>query len=225
MNSSNISPRRLLIDTFIYAKPFYFPMLSFFAPTLVVTIILPTIYSPSASFLLEFINIIFVTPFITGASIFYAHQNLTNRGATVPVSLQAAGEKLVQLSLLTAILWVILIPAFLLLIIPGVYLSIRWSFVFYAVMIEGYSASEALGRSWKLTEGHWWLIFRTALLFILALIIPIFIVVLIIFATFGYGLPGLSEGIGGIIGFLIAPIASIYYVLLFMSLVVMKREN
>lgn len=143
-------------------------MLAFSVPTLLITLISPTITSPSARFLLEsIINLIFVVPFITGASIFYAHQNLTHRGATIPDSLQAAGEKFVQLFLLIVLLLVFLIPAFILLIVPGLYLSFRWSFVFYAVIIEGYSASDALSRSWKLTKGHWWLIFRSALLFTL----------------------------------------------------------
>jgi hypothetical protein len=224
VSKSTISARRLLIDAFTYAKPVYFPMLAFFAPTLLITLILPTIASPSASFLMQLIDVILVTPFITGASIFYAHQNLTHRGATVPESLQAAAEKTFQLSLLIVLLFVFLIPAFLL-IVPGIYLSIRWSFVFYAVMIEGYSASDAFSRSWKLTEGHWWLIFRAALLFTLALIIPVFLLALIIFAIIGSELPGLFEFIGGFVGFLIGPLVSIYYVLLFMSLVNMAMGD
>jgi hypothetical protein len=221
VTSSTISARRLLIDAFNYTKPIYFPMVVFFVPTLLITLILPTIASPSASFLLEFINVIFVTPFVTGASIFYAHQNLTQRGATVPESLQAAGEKFFQLSLLLILLLVFLIPAFILLIVPGVYLSIRWSFVFYAIMIEGYSASDALSRSWKLTEGHWWLIFRTALLFTLALVIPAFFLALVVSPES----PGLPELIGGVAGFLLSPFGSIYYVLLFMSLVNMAMDK
>lgn len=229
MSSSTVSARRLLIDAFNYTKPIYFSMLAFFAPALLITLLIPTIASPSASFLMHFIDVIFVTPFVTGASIFYAHQNLTQRGATVPESLQAAGEKFFQLSLLVVLLLVFLIPAFILLIVPGVYLSIRWSFVFYAIMIEGYSASDALSRSWKLTKGHGWFIFRTALLFTLVLIIPTFFIAFMIFLVFRPESPGLSESIGGAIGstagFLLSPFGSIYYVLLFMSLVNMAMDN
>ncbi len=204
-------------------------MLAFFAPALLITFLIPTIASPSARFLMQFINMIFITPFVTGASIFYAHQNLTQRGATIPESLQAAGEKFFQLSLLLVLLLVFLIPAFFALIVPGVYLSIRWSFVFYAIMIECYSASDALSRSWKLTKGHWWLIFRTVLLFTLALIIPTVFLAFMIFLVLRPESPDLSESIGGAIGgtagFLFGPFGSIYYVLLFMSLVNMANDN
>lgn len=225
MSSLTIRATQLLRDAFTYAKPVYFPMLAFFVPTLLITLISSTITSPSANLLLQFIELIFVTPFITGTSIFYVHQNLTQRGATVPQSLQAGGEKFFQLSLLTIILIVLLIPAFILLIVPGIYLSIRWSFVFYAVMIEGCSASDALGRSWTLTKENWWLIFRAGLLFTFALIIPIFILAILFAATIGSAIPDLPEFIGGIVGFLIAPLGSIYYVLLFMSLVNMAMDD
>jgi len=92
-------------------------------------------------------------------------------------------------------------------------------------MIEGYSASDALSRSWKLTEGHWWLIFRTALLFTLALIIPTFFLAFMIFLVVSPESPGLSESIGGVAGFLLGPFGSIYYVLLFMSLVNMAMDK
>jgi len=200
-------------------------MLAFFAPALLITLVLPTISSPSASFLVQFVNSIFLIPFITGASIFYAYQNLTQRGATVPESLQAAGEKFFQLSLLLVLLLVFLVPAFILLVVPGIYLSTRWSFVFYAVMIEGHSASDALSRSWKLTEGHWWLIFRAALLFTFALVVPTFFLAFIVFLVISSETPGLSELIGGIAVFLLSPFGSIYYVLLFMTLVNMAMDR
>jgi hypothetical protein len=225
MSSMSISARRLLIDSFNYTKPVYFPMLTFFVPAFLITLLVPTITSPSASFLTQFVNVIFVTPFVTGASIFYAHRNLTQRGATVPESLQAAGEKFFQLALVVVLLIVFLVPAFICLFVPGIYLSVRWSFVFYAIMIEDYSASDALSRSWKLTENHWWLIFRIALLFALTLFIPTFILACIIFLIFSPESPGLSESIGGAASFFFGPFGSIYYVLLFMSLVNMAMDK
>lgn len=214
-------------------------MLVFFAPTLLIGLIIPTITSPSASYLMHFVNVLFVAPFVTGASIFYAYQNLTQRGATVPASLEAAGEKFLQLSLLTVLcftfliptLFIFQIPALILVVIPAIYLSFRWSFVFYAVVVEGYSVLDALRRSWKLTGGNWWLIFRTGLLFTLALIVPIVFLVFIIFGLLRPDLPGLAELkgnlelIGNITVFLISPFLSIYYVLLFMSLVNLAVDN
>jgi hypothetical protein len=202
-------------------------MLSFFAPTLFFTLISPTITSPSASFFTQFINVIFITPFLTGSSIFYAHQNLTQRGATIPESLQAAGEKFSQLSLVVVLLLVFLIPAFILLIVPAVYLSVRWSFVFYAIMIEGYSAYDSLSRSWKLTAGHWWLISRTGLLFLLVwmpVFLLAFLILLVLFPSSSQ-FSSLAESIGGFTSFLFGPFGAVYYVLLFMSLVNMAMDK
>ena len=171
--------------------------------------------------MLSLINYTCVLPFVSAASIFYVQRNLTQQGATIGDSLQKAAEKFVQLVLATVIMWLILIPAFLLLIIPAIYLSIRVSFIYYAIMIENRSATDAISRSWLLTKGFWWQIFLSLLIIGLVAGLPAGI----LGALIGGDNPVLSQIAGGFIGLLVGPIFLIYYVFLFMSLVNLAGEN
>lgn len=215
MNNSAIQPRQLLRDSFSYVKPFYVAMLAFFVPNFIVALLLPEIVSPSAKFLVFLINALCIAPFVTGAAIFYMHQNLTQRGATLPDAMARAGEKFSQLVLLTVIVGVILVLGVILLIIPGIYLSVRLSFVFYAVMIENQSAFNAIQRSWQLTQGHWWLLFWSFFLIVIVLTVPVFVIT---FLTVSLD-PAFGESTSAFLTFLISPFLTTYYVLLFMSFV------
>jgi hypothetical protein len=64
----------------------------------------------------------------------------------------------------------------LLLIIPGIYLAIRWYFGTWAVVIEGARGSEALRRSGELVQGNWWRVFGVLLLTNLVALVPIIVV-------------------------------------------------
>jgi hypothetical protein len=46
--------------------------------------------------------------------------------------------------------------AFLLLIVPGLYVLARWSLVSPLILLQGAGIREALGRSWQLTEASVW---------------------------------------------------------------------
>ena len=53
----------------------------------------------------------------------------------------------------------------MLLIIPGIYVAVRWYFVAQSVVIDGARSTEALRGSWRLTNGYW---FRTLGVIVLA---------------------------------------------------------
>lgn len=221
MSSSNprIQVGQLLKDTFTYTPPIYLPLLIFFLPSLIISL-LTLGMTPGAAILTSVIDLLGIVPFVTGAAIFYVYQNLTNRGATIPDSMQAAGERFVQLVFLTFIVFVLLVAGFILLVVPGIYLSIRLSFVYYALMIENRSTFDSLSRSWQLTQGHWWKIFW-AFLALIAIFIPAFIV-FVIFAVID---PGGADIGGSLLSFLASPLISVYYVLLFMSFVNLVEDN
>jgi len=219
-NDSQIQAKQLLKDSLTYAAPIYVPMLTFFIPGFVISL-LGLGMTPGAAVLVSLINVLGIFPFITGAAIFYAHQNLTNRGSTIPDSLQAAGERFSQLVLLTFIFYVAIFAGLILLIIPGLYLSIRLSFVYYALMIERRSAFDSLSRSWQLTQGHWWKLFWIFLVFFIAVFIPACILI-ILFVSID---PGGAEIGGSLFVLLLGPITSVYYVLLFMSFVNLANDD
>jgi hypothetical protein len=64
---------------------------------------------------------------------------------------------------------------FLALILPGVYLAIRWYFVPQAVVIDGARGPAALSRSTELVEGFWWRTFGLVVLANVAIAVPGFI--------------------------------------------------
>jgi membrane-anchored glycerophosphoryl diester phosphodiesterase (GDPDase) len=211
---------QLLRDAFAYTIPIYVPVLVFLLPSFVISTLMLGM-TPGAKVLLFVINYFGILPFVTGAAIFYVHQNLTRRGATIPDSLQASGERFTQLVLLTFMSLVAIISGGLLLIIPGIYISIRVSFAYYALMIEGCSAFDAISRSWHLTQGHWWKLFWAFLALALAISIPMFVFLLIYAIADPAGLDLAGEAAI----FLLGPFIYVYYVFLFMSFVNLAAED
>jgi hypothetical protein len=61
---------------------------------------------------------------------------------------------------------------FIALIVPGLYLFVRWYFVPQAVVIEGGRGPAALARSGTLVDGLWWRTFGLVLLAYVAITIP-----------------------------------------------------
>ncbi|MFH1408406.1 MAG: hypothetical protein ABIH34_00720 [Nanoarchaeota archaeon] len=66
--------------------------------------------------------------------------------------------------LLTIIVALILIPSFLFFIIPGVILSVYFTFAIYALIAENNGPVEAIKASYHAVKGSWWLVFAYALL-------------------------------------------------------------
>ncbi len=60
----------------------------------------------------------------------------------------------------------------LLLIIPGIYLAIRWYFVTQAVVVEGARGTKALSRSGDLVRGNWWRVLGIVLVAGLIMVVP-----------------------------------------------------
>lgn len=56
------------------------------------------------------------------------------------------------------------VVAGLLVVLPGIYLAVRWFFVPQAVVIEGRRGVDALRRSGELVQGSWWRAFAIVLL-------------------------------------------------------------
>jgi hypothetical protein len=54
-----------------------------------------------------------------------------------------------------------------LLVIPGIFLAVKWSMTFPALVAERAGAFAAMGRSWDLTRGHWWRTFGALIVVVL----------------------------------------------------------
>ena len=214
---------RLIRDSIGYSGSVYGRILVFFVPSLVISVLIGLSLaegSVGTTLLLCLVAYTCVIPYIGGASIFYVHQNLTQQGVTVADSMQKATERLSQLVLATVLYYVLFFVGLLCLIVPGVYLAFRLSFVYYAVVIENRSATDALARSWMLTKGYWWQIFWS----LTALFFPLGVVSGVVGAFAGDNL-FFSSFIGGLLGMLTGPIIFVYYVFVFMSLVNLAARN
>jgi hypothetical protein len=85
-------------------------------------------------------------------------------------SLQFAADRVGPLSWLAIISGVLLAIGYILLIIPGIFLTISWVVAVPVVMFEGSSAFASLRRSYDLVQGRWWATFGALALAIIALI-------------------------------------------------------
>jgi hypothetical protein len=64
-----------------------------------------------------------------------------------------------------------------LLIIPGVFLAVKWCVTFAAIVSERAGPFRGMGRSWELTRGHWWRTFGTLLVLALISFVLYFLVI------------------------------------------------
>ena len=65
-----------------------------------------------------------------------------------------------------------------LLIVPGIYVAVRWYFVAQSVVIDGARSAEALRGSWRLTDGYWFRTFGVVLLANVVAFLPASLIVL-----------------------------------------------
>jgi hypothetical protein len=72
---------------------------------------------------------------------------------------------------------IVLIVGFILLVVPGIILAVRLSFVPFLVVDEGLGPTEALFESWRRTAGYSWTIFGAGLLAILIIIVGFILLV------------------------------------------------
>lgn len=100
-----------------------------------------------------------------------------------------------------AVYILLLIPLFLLFIIPGIYFAVYWTFVIYVVLDKHLSYKKALDYSKVLVKGRWWKVFFVTFLNVF---IPMLFMVPIIF---------LSEGlIANIIASIISSLFVLYFI-------------
>lgn len=148
-----------------------------------------------------FLGGLLFAPFAVGAVYRAATDAAQGRPATIASVLLATASRYLTLLGLVGVgfllllgFYVALVVGFLLLVIPGlvviglaVWMAVRWSMVWAAMLAEDVGPINALRRSWNLTRGHWWRI------------LGILIVVAILQAVIGFGLNILFGGIAALI--------------------------
>lgn len=160
------------------------------------------------------LSVIVVTPLVTAALVKAGADVYLGRTPTIGETYSYAFSRFVPL--LGAILLVGLgvILGFILLIIPGIILIVRWYFASAAVVLEDAGATDAMRRSWRLTSGHFWKVLGT--LVVAGIIAGV--AALIISLPFAFG-PAASRTVGDILASVIVqPFSSLVALLLYFDL-------
>jgi hypothetical protein len=94
--------------------------------------------------------------------------------AGVGDSLRYAAGRFLPLIVAYIVMVIILVPAFIALIIPGIWIAVKLSMTFPALVCEKAGPFKSIGRSWELTKDNWWRVFGTLLVvFILMFVITL----------------------------------------------------
>lgn len=93
-------------------------------------------------------------------------------------SIQAALDLFAPVFLAVLIAGIGTAAGLLLLVVPGIFLAVRWYFVPQSIAIDGARSAEALRGSWRLTGGFWFRTFGVVILANLVAFIPASLVVL-----------------------------------------------
>jgi Membrane domain of glycerophosphoryl diester phosphodiesterase len=87
-------------------------------------------------------------------------------------SLGYAFRRLIPLMVAYILVVLIAIPGFFVLILPGIWLSVKLCMTFPAVVFERANPFRAIGRSWKLLRQNWWRVFGTlVVVFLIAFVV------------------------------------------------------
>ena len=215
MTGPRISARSLLRETFATTGPIYAPLLTINFPNLILSAIKSLDNLGSAGGVFSIIYWFVAVPLWWGAMIFYTYRSLTRNQVTVGEAFHQANRRLLQLIGVSIMCFLLLFAGWIALIIPGLYVSYRLMFSFYATVIDNSWVFDSLSSSWELTEGRWWLVFRSYLLIVFVVSVPILLIVLLISST---GNLLASRLAGNVLDFFTVPLMNVYLALFYLRL-------
>jgi hypothetical protein len=210
-----IEPFKLLGDSLSEVASVYVLLLIIASPGILVNIA-PRVLPSEVGSALTIIYGLGVLPILTGISIYFIYRYL--KQGTIDLS-RAANKAIGQSGqlIIAHILYSLaVILGLICLIVPGIYLFVRWGFVMYAIVSQNCSAIEGFKYSSELIKGRWWAVFGSMLL-VIALLLPIFFVTGIIGAIFATQSIVMAI-ISSIVILLVTPPLAMYYVKLYMRL-------
>jgi hypothetical protein len=121
------------------------------------------------------VEFLVITPIIAAICIYALHQIAGGERPSAGQVLVAGFEAFTPLFAAVALAAAGIALGLIALIVPGIYLAVRWYFVPQCVVIEGARGPQALARSSLLVTGFWWRTFGLVLLVNVAIAIPGFI--------------------------------------------------
>ncbi|MEM9978474.1 MAG: hypothetical protein AAF808_12690, partial [Cyanobacteria bacterium P01_D01_bin.2] len=122
MTQPSLRPGEILRTAFSRVGPIFVPVALLALPANVLPLLMPT---PALNATFSIVFAILVGPILGGASIVLVDRALSGEKMDIGTALSMAWQRAGQLILTSILLFVILMPSFALLLIPGIYLSIR----------------------------------------------------------------------------------------------------
>jgi len=115
---------------------------------------------------------------------------------------------------------IVIIVGLILILLPGIYLSVVLSLIVPVIIFEDLPAGKAFTRTFEVMKGNWWMSFGAFVVFIILIIILSLIVGLLIGSIFGFMGGGsmivsFSSLISGLIDIFVASILAILPILLY----------
>ena len=162
VRTQSINPGRLLKDPFRTIGSIYIPLLVFGLSELAVLAAVclgALIGAPLITVLTILLRLIF-SRWVCSAVIYYTYQYLSGNRISIDSAFRRARSQTRRLILGYFLgyflLLLISISAPYLLIIPGIYLSVRLGFVLHGITVDNLSFTRGIRHSWNLVKGHWW---------------------------------------------------------------------
>lgn len=150
---------------------------------------------------------------------------VADRSLSMRASFQLALSKFWKYLAFSICLGLITFFAFILLIIPGIIVSVWFAFAAYFLLLENLSISQSFKASKSLVKGRWWTVARRLFsFFFFAMVISILIALLItLLSTI---LPeSITYTISTVLNLMFAPVAVAYMFLLYFALKNTSSEN
>lgn len=212
MENQRFSATNVIKQTFTTVGRLFTPLLIILLPNLIFSLIITsTNISAFVAFSVNLAYTFLVAPWIAGTASFFSHQKLTGSNVSISYSFQRCADRIPNLILGSILAGVAIIAGYILFFIPGLYLTGRLALVFYVIAIEDCSAVDGLKRSWKLTEGHWWFVFRTSfLLFLMYIVLFLLLFIPMMILAFAFG-----DFASAIVGYVLSPVGIVALVLIY----------
>ncbi len=214
-----IDPFKLIRESIAQIGPTYLSLFLINIPGIFVSLT-PQLMPIMSSLSITYIYGILIAPIISAIAICFLHRYLENQTIDLGGAASQALGRIGTIVPTSIVIFIGVVLASLLLLIPGIYLGIVWTFAIYAVVLENCSVFESLEYSKSLVKGRWWPVFGSIFAGGLIMLPGIIIEAAISPQPNTYGTSGtmVNEAIGALLIALSTPLLEMYSVKLYIRL-------